>query len=282
MTAPVLHAGDRMHGERGGEYRVLEWRAEGSYARVYRAENSRPAPRVPIPSSCAIKLAKAEIPGAAARLERERTVHERVRHPGLPELWDFGRWEGIPFLVLSWIDGSDLRQLVERQRRLPLTTALRYLQDIAAAVAALHAGGFAHGDLRPQNIVVEAAGPPRLPDRTLDGPLRGVGRRGRLSAGEAGGRERRPRAVLVDLGEAAGSDGAGAHRHPDADLRALGDLLAFMLTGSSGEAAHSLTSANGYNPGVIRLWEETRAGRLTTAALQKKIAVLIQAIGATR
>jgi serine/threonine protein kinase len=244
VTAAVLRAGDRVRGERGREYQVLEWRGEGSFSRIYRAQEARPGG-----AFSALKLAKADVTGAAERIERERTVRARVRHARLAELRDTGRWDGAPFLVLAWIDGTDLRRMVERQRRLPLVTALGYLQD-AAAVAALHAGGFAHGDLRPQNLLVEEA---------------------------------TAHATLVDLGEASDRSDADPPARRREDLAALGDMLAFMLTGQGPEASpHRLTTANGYNPDAVRLCEESRAGHLTAAALQKEVASLLKKIGAVR
>jgi serine/threonine protein kinase len=242
VTTTTLRAGDVVLGERGRAYRVLEWRGEGSYARVFRV--------IADAAAYALKMAKPEIAGAAARLERERGVRSRIRHPRLVECVDAGRWEETPFLVLTWIEGADLRRLVERQRRLPLVIALGYLQDISGAVAALHAGGLAHGDLRPENVLVQ---------------------------------ETVHHAILADLGEAADRRDPDHAERLRGDLCALGDLLAFTLTGERAAAfPPRLTTAQGYNPEAVRLAQEASAGRLTAAACHKQVTQLLKAIGAAR
>lgn len=242
MTTTTLRTGDIALGERGRAYHVAEWRGEGSYSRVFRVRADA--------TVYALKLAKPEIAGAAERLERERSARARIRHPRLVECLDAGRWQDTPFLILAWIEGSDLRRLVERQRRLPLVIALGYLQDVSAALAALHAGGLAHGDLRPENVMVE---------------------------------ETTRHAVLADLGETVDRREPEHGARLRTDLCALGDLLAFTLTGEHGEAfPPRLTTANGYNPEAVRLGQEAATGRLTAVAFHKQITQLLKAIGASR
>jgi serine/threonine protein kinase len=242
VTTTTLRAGDIVLGERGRAYHVGEWRGEGSYARVFRV--------IADATAYALKLAKPEIAGAAERLERERGVRARIHHPRLVGCLDAGQWQETPFLVLAWVEGPDLRRLVERQRRLPLVIALGYLQDISGAVAALHAGGLAHGDLRPENVLVE---------------------------------ELRRHAILADLGEAVDRRDPDHSARLRGDLCALGDLLAFTLTGEHADAfPPRLTAAQGYNPAAVRLEQEAFAGRLTATAFHKQVTQLLKAIGAAR
>src|SRR5439155_4002026 len=90
------------------------------------------------------------------RLERERAVLDSLAHPAVPTLRDCGTIEGVPWLALDWIEGESLRQRLERQRCLPLVQVVPMLLRIADAVAALHAAGWSHGDLRPDNIRLES------------------------------------------------------------------------------------------------------------------------------
>jgi len=145
-----LRAGDRLASTEGVAVRVVAWAAEGSYARVYRAERDDGG-------SVAIKLAKAEVPGAAERLRVEAIALSRVQHPRLVRLVGRGEWERLPFHLIEWIDGETLRDRLARERRLPLRIALALLRDQAAALAALHAAGIAHGDARPENLLVNGA-----------------------------------------------------------------------------------------------------------------------------
>lgn len=142
-----LRAGDRIASAEGIAVRVVAWAAEGSYARVYRAERDDGG-------AVAIKLAKAEIPGAADRLRVEAAALARVHHRRLVRLIDRGEWGTLPFHLLDWIEGETLGDRLARDRRLPLRIALALLRDQAAALAALHAAGIAHGDARAENLIV--------------------------------------------------------------------------------------------------------------------------------
>ena len=139
----------------GGDFRVQEWVGEGSYARVYRAEGAH--------GSVALKLAKVEVHGAEDRLLREEEAHARCVHAAIPVLFDAGRTEpaagsepGAPWLARRWVEGSTLRQRLERDHSLPLIRSLPALLRLADAVATLHAAGWTHGDLRPDNILLES------------------------------------------------------------------------------------------------------------------------------
>jgi serine/threonine protein kinase len=215
--APRLQVGASLRAARGPTVVIRGWRGEGSFARVYRGEYSQPA------RPCALKLAKAEIPEAGLRLEREREVLDGLRHPHVVELLDHGQADpwSIPFLVLEWLDGETLLDSVAARRRLPLRQALEWLDGICQGIGYLHHRGVAHGDLRPQNVLCVAG-------------------RG---------------AILTDPG--AGPEEAPS---PEGDVRAAGRLLHYMLTGEDPAGTTSrLTPAAGHNRGVVQLWESTRA-----------------------
>ena len=223
----TFRPGQRLRGERGGEILVIEWAGEGSYARVYRAEEAR--------GPVALKLAKVEVPGAEDRLRRECEAHDRFVHAAIPALLDLGRAPlsaggetEAPWLARRWVEGSTLRQRLERDRSLPLIRALPALLRLADAVATLHAAGWSHGDLRPDNILLESG---------------------------------THLAFLLDLGatkEREGGDGETGR-----DLRQLGELLAWCLTGADPvKEPERLSLTAGYHPGAVHLWEEVRGGRL--------------------
>ncbi|HEU4752688.1 MAG TPA: protein kinase, partial [Armatimonadota bacterium] len=177
---------------------------------------------------CALKLAKAEIPDAAARLRREKQVLAQLRHPRVVALLDAGEHAGTPFLVLEWLEGETLLDLVQTRRRLALRQSLEISEAVADGLAAIHAHGLVHGDIRPQNILV-------VPRRC---------------------------AVLTDPG---GGE-PGASTLPADDIRAVGGLLHLMLTGFPESDPPRLTAAAGYNRAVVQLWEQVRSDRPLTAS----------------
>jgi serine/threonine protein kinase len=220
-----LQPGLTLRTQAGETVLVERWRGEGSYARVYRAMLTQSG------TPCALKVAKAEIPDSGDWLEAERAVLERVRHPHLARALGAGAAGQSPFLLLEWLDGDTLLDLVDSRRRLPLRQALEILQPLAEALAAIHAERLAHADLRAQNVVV-----------TTD--------RG---------------AMLADPGRSDASVALTVRQHED--VRQLGGLLYLMLTGRSWDpAAPPLSAANGFNRAVVELWTRCRANSPATAS----------------
>jgi serine/threonine-protein kinase len=116
-----------------------------------------------------------------ARMLAERDVSARVRHPGLLDVRAASRTtDGVPFLVMEYIDGEGLDRLVARGP-LDVGAIASFGAQIASAVAAMHAAGIVHCDLKPENVIVGSArglaGFPRLTvidfnvSRFLDEPL---------------------------------------------------------------------------------------------------------------
>jgi hypothetical protein len=157
-TSRIL-AGASLATELGEAVTVRSWRGEGSYARVYRAFYSRTR------GECAVKIAKPEVPDAADRLRREREVLAPVRHSKVVSLLDAGSIHGTPFLVLEWLEGETLLDVVNARRRgLALRQALEVLEAAAEGAAHLHGLGLVHGDIRPQNVLVVPGRPVVLTD----------------------------------------------------------------------------------------------------------------------
>jgi serine/threonine protein kinase len=270
----IFQPGQQVCGEQGGRFRVLEWVGEGSYARVYRAEGAS--------GVVALKLAKSEVPGAAARLLQERAAHAVLTHPAIPALIDAGHTsaEGAVsdedvWLVREWVAGHTLAHRVATGRCLPLVQAIPVLHRTADALAAIHGAGWSHGDVRPQNLLLQTgtnlaflldlgeAQPSGRPDGRA--PKAAPDRRRPLA------RAIRPRPIPVshhrpvpDRAGTSSSDGEAAVRH---DLQQLGELLVWGLTGADPRFdPERLSLAAGYHPVVVQLWQDTCEGVLSSAA----------------
>jgi serine/threonine protein kinase len=178
-------------------------------------------------------------------VSHEGEMSEPARRWNMPYVLDTGS-AGARYLVLSWVHGEPVRQLMEHRRQLPLSGALAIARDMAAAIAALHDAGFAHGDVRAENVLA-------LPD--------------------AGG------ARLIDLGSAIPGSDPGAAQARETDIRNLGALLHEMLTGSPPAGPSRLTPAAGYNPGAVALFEATQRPGATAAALATQAGALLARLG---
>ena len=88
----------------------------------------------------------------------------RFSHPGIVTIFDV-REEAEPYLVMEYIEGQSLQQLMGRDNRpMPLSTTLRLVQEVAEALHYAHALGVVHRDIKPANILVTADGHPKIAD----------------------------------------------------------------------------------------------------------------------
>jgi serine/threonine-protein kinase len=104
-------------------------------------------------------------PGAAGHrrlrsLRREAVLAASLSHPNIVSVYDYGETKGgIPFLVLEFIDGRTVTQLLSENGPLPAHIAALVCGHIASALAAVHDRGLVHGDLKPNNVMISRAGP---------------------------------------------------------------------------------------------------------------------------
>src|SRR5262249_12318836 len=88
------------------------------------------------------------------RLRVEARRAAAVDHPGIVRVLDSGDNDELSWLVVERVDGPTLQQVIDRRGPLPPALAAQVLEQAADAVAAVHAAGLAHGDLKPGNILL--------------------------------------------------------------------------------------------------------------------------------
>jgi len=137
---------------------------QGAMGVVYRARDPK------LHRTVAIKTVSVSTLDPEAEQEfRKRFVVEaqaagRLSHPGIVTIFDV-REEPEPFLVMEYVEGQSLQQLVNREsRNLPLSTTLRLVQEVAEALHYAHTQGVVHRDIKPANILVTAEGHPKIAD----------------------------------------------------------------------------------------------------------------------
>jgi serine/threonine-protein kinase len=138
-------------------YRVARRVGIGGMGEIYEATHLRLAGRY------ALKLLRPEIasnPDALARFEREARVTSALRHPNIVQVVDFSALPGgAAYMVMEFLDGLELAQLIKRTGPLPLPRVVSQVRQIAAGLTAAHASGVVHRDLKPQNVfVLDVAG----------------------------------------------------------------------------------------------------------------------------
>jgi serine/threonine-protein kinase len=91
------------------------------------------------------------------RFTDEAKTIARLTHPNVVAVYDQGRHEGLPYLVMEYVQGRTLRDLLTQRRRLNPVEALAILEQMLAAIAAAHRAGLVHRDVKPENVLVAEA-----------------------------------------------------------------------------------------------------------------------------
>lgn len=203
------------------EYRLLEKLGEGGMGAVYKALHTR------LNKVVAVKVLprdKMQSPGAVARFEREMLAVGALDHPHLIRAHDAGEIEGTHFLVMEYVAGCDLSQLVKEHGPLSIADACEAIRQAALGLQEAHEHGMVHRDIKPSNLMLTEKGQVKVLDLGLA-----------LLAGQTGGHE------LTSTGQIMGTvdymapeQGGDSHRVDiRADIYSLGATLYKLLTGDA-------------------------------------------------
>ena len=200
-----------------GNYRLEAPLGESGQGVVYRAvaaDTGRVA---------ALKLVPADkFPDAAARrkfLEDARAA-QRLSHPHLRQVHEVGESGDRVYLVMEYLEGATLKSLLV-SGRMEAETALEWAAEVADALAALHAAGLVHGDLRPSRVFVTSQGTVKLLEAAL----------WRLGVPSGVDLTRDPKLEPARAAAMAPEQLRGREPGPESDIHGLGVLLSEMLTG---------------------------------------------------
>jgi tRNA A-37 threonylcarbamoyl transferase component Bud32 len=143
---PVLAVGTEIAG-----YRVQSFISRGGMAVVYRAQDRRLGRRV------ALKLLAPELSQDERfqqRFLRESRLAASLDHPNIIPIYEAGEANGLLYIVMRYVEGSDLKELLEREGPLDLARTTSILRQVGAALDAAHARGLVHRDVKPGNILI--------------------------------------------------------------------------------------------------------------------------------
>ncbi|MCK6549694.1 serine/threonine protein kinase, partial [Myxococcota bacterium] len=143
---------DPLLGATIGEYQTLELVGSGGMAQVYRARHVTTGRRF------AVKVlvgAAAEDQTSRERFVREAKAIQQISHPNVVGLVDWGTTPGgRRFLVLEWVDGRELEDAIREEAPFGPVRAARIARQVAEGLAAIHATGFVHRDVKPHNVML--------------------------------------------------------------------------------------------------------------------------------
>jgi serine/threonine protein kinase len=150
-----------------GAYEILDTIGEGGMGEVFRARHRNEAQAERQGGDVAIKIMHAQLsrtPGFQERFEREATLGLRLEHPGLVRFFDLVIDGGTLALVMELVDGDSLSDVIAQRGAIPADEALALFEGILSAMAYAHARGVVHRDIKPDNVIVQRDGAPRILD----------------------------------------------------------------------------------------------------------------------
>jgi serine/threonine-protein kinase len=155
-------------GTKLGQYEVQDFIGQGAMGLVYRAYH------VQLERTGAVKVlqAIAPDPDTTARFRHEAQAIAQLRHPNILNVYDFGEYQGTPYMIVEYVPGGSLaNRLGEGQ--IDQAAALKYLRGIASGLDYAHEHGIVHRDVKPANVLLEKDNTPVLADFGLAKLLQG-------------------------------------------------------------------------------------------------------------
>lgn len=158
MESPAKRGGIQLL---GGRYEILHRIGSGGMAYVLRARDLN------LQREVAIKVLRTNLvekPGFQARFLQEARSAANLSHPNIVTIHDFGQDGSRLFIVMEYVEGTDLKTMIDRQGPLSIEDSLALMIQICAGVGYAHRAGLVHCDLKPQNILISPDGRTKITD----------------------------------------------------------------------------------------------------------------------
>lgn len=201
----------------GRKYQILEEIGSGGMARVFKAVNMTNRRIV------AIKMLKAEYKDDAEflrRFSREAGTVLKLNHENIVRAYEVGEYEDTPYIVMEYVEGHTLKDLIDQNGPLPIRTAIGITCQILDALSVAHSYGIIHRDVKPQNVIVTERGKAKLTDF-------GIAREARATTSTFSGKK-----VLGSVHYISPEQAKNAVATEESDLYSVGITLYEMLTGT--------------------------------------------------
>lgn len=145
----------------GERYEIIGNIGSGGMANVYLARD------LILNREVAIKVLRFDFQddkNAIRRFQREALAATEMVHPNIVSVYDVGEENGMQYIVMEYVRGTDLKHYIRNYSPIPIDTAVYMMEQILSAVALAHEHGIIHRDLKPQNILVDEQGNVKITD----------------------------------------------------------------------------------------------------------------------
>jgi eukaryotic-like serine/threonine-protein kinase len=203
----------------GGRYELGDPIGTGGMAEVFRGSDVR------LGRDVAVKVLRADLardPSFQQRFRREAQAAASLNAPAIVSVFDTGEDErGVPYIVMEFVDGRTLRDVLREEGRLLPTRALEVTAEVCAALEAAHAAGIVHRDIKPGNVMLTRTGEVKVMDF-------GIAR----AASDASSAMTQTAAVIGTAAYLSPEQARGEHVDARSDLYSTGCLLYELVTGA--------------------------------------------------
>ncbi|MBI3652459.1 MAG: serine/threonine protein kinase [Acidobacteria bacterium] len=143
-----------------GEYRMLDFLGAGGMGEVYRAVHAKLGRVVAVK----VMTQAQRNPRLIERFHNEAQIQARLQHPRIATLFDFIEANGMPCIVMEYVDGETLDERIRACGVLPLEETLHIFRAVVEAIGYLHENGIVHRDIKSNNIKINSRGEVKLLD----------------------------------------------------------------------------------------------------------------------
>ncbi|OAP97461.1 Stk1 family PASTA domain-containing Ser/Thr kinase [Ligilactobacillus aviarius] len=147
--------------EVGKRYRIIRSLGEGGMANVYEAEDLVQKRRVTLKM---LRFDLQDDPRSVERFHKEANSLTKLDNPHIVQIYDFGDDHGVPYLIMEYVKGTDLKTYLKEHYPLSCEKVVDIMEQILSAVESAHRIGIIHRDLKPQNILIDNYGKVKVTD----------------------------------------------------------------------------------------------------------------------
>ena len=147
-----------------GRYQIRGVLGKGAMGLVYDGHDPKLDRRVAIKTILTRTLDEATAKHYSMRFKREVRAVARLNHPNIVQVYDFGNEGELAYIVMEYIQGRELKDAFDAKERFELGKIFRLMAELLDALECAHEAGIIHRDVKPANVMVDAAGHAKLTD----------------------------------------------------------------------------------------------------------------------